>query len=285
MKGFRWIVVGGVLIGLVAGIGCRKTSNGKKRPAKTPIAVESHSSTEAKQPPADEPTVVAPPVFVTPNLPAGATLLDPDMVWDRQSPDSLALSPDEQWIAYVSQGAIWLCRVTGGPPTKLIDLPNTVTECQSRPSYRRKRVFFNQLDSGVDPNSYYGHFAKGPGRVVALKWTPSQDGVFYTLENKKKKRFYTRTYRIMHVSTKGIATKLATIVRDSLDKPEHLWRFDVSHDRSKVVASGYRPIIWDTATDKPLVTPFDYLIPSSTSGRFLGIEIDTPSISDYGRKS
>src|SRR5688500_18741517 len=69
-------------------------------------------------------------------LPQGATLLDPDIVWDPISVDSAAISPDGKLIAYVSKGAIWTCDVTSGPPTKLVDLPNTITSFLAAPEYQ-----------------------------------------------------------------------------------------------------------------------------------------------------
>jgi hypothetical protein len=37
----------------------------------------------------------------------------------------------------------------------------------------------------------------------------------------------------------------------------------------------YRALIWDLARNKPRATPFNYLTPSPTSGRWLGVEKDT----------
>ena len=52
--------------------------------------------------------------------------------------------------------------------------------------------------------------------------------------------------------------------------------FNLSRDRKFVVFPGdYRPLIWDLSTDRPRATPFLYLTPSSTSGRWIGIEKDT----------
>lgn len=215
-------------------------------------------------------------VTVAPDLPPGATLLDPDMIWDMWKPNNIAISPDGQWIAYISKGAIWLCSVTTGPPIKLTDLPNTVTEYRSTPNYRQKRGDFNKLDSTVTAITFYNRPKKSLSWIVGLKWTPSQDGVFYTLGNSLQIMPYTTTYRVMHASTKGVATTVATIIRDTYDEPHRLFSFDVTHDRSMVVVSnGYTPLIWDASTDKPRATCFDYLLPSSSSGRFLGIEIDT----------
>ena len=69
-------------------------------------------------------------------LPKDAVVLDSDLVWDPVSVESAAVSPDGQLIAYVSKGAIWSCKVTAGPPTKLADLPDTITAFLSMPEHQ-----------------------------------------------------------------------------------------------------------------------------------------------------
>lgn len=52
--------------------------------------------------------------------------------------------------------------------------------------------------------------------------------------------------------------------------------FHVDRERRYVVLSNYGiPLIWDIAANKPRVTPFDFLLPSESSERYLGVEIDT----------
>src|SRR6185312_14146365 len=64
--------------------------------------------------------------------------------------------------------------------------------------------------------------------------------------------------------------------RSTYDRPGFLRKFFVTRDKQFVIVSdGYSPLIVDATTNKPRVTPFDVLVPSTTSGRFLGIEIDT----------
>jgi len=279
MIGFRvdglWMLG---LVWLAVGVGCADTEDRNAKVGKVVRANNTKTSLEIDsftKPKTVDP-IEAAPVFVAPDLPPKATLLDPDMVWNKLNPTSFAISPDGQWIAYISKGAIWQCRVTAGPPTKLADLPNTVTEFRSTSNYRKKRGDFNKLDSNASDILFYNRPKKGLTRVVGLKWTPSQDGVFYTLGSSLPTRPWTATYRVMHASTQGVLTTIATISRNTHDEPHRLYSFDVTHDRSLVVASnGYTPLIWDASTDKPLATCFDDLLPSSTSGRFIGIEIDT----------
>ena len=72
-------------------------------------------------------------VHLRAEVPSGAIVLDSSIVWDPVCADSFAISPDGKWIAYVSKGAIWICSVTAGPPKKLVDLPDTITDFLSRP--------------------------------------------------------------------------------------------------------------------------------------------------------
>ncbi len=280
MKRFRcsrlWVTL---LVCFVSGTGCENKAAQVAKPNKPASPTDPLAKTEIVPPsepsPAVDPTqavLVASP----PELPAGATLLDPDMVWEMRKPNSFAISPDEQWIAYISRGALWLCSVTAGPPTKLADLPNTVTELRSTmKNYRKWRGDFNKLASEMNSSQFDSRRRKCLALVRHVKWSPSQDGVFYVVSCSKKSMPYATEYRVRHVTTDGATTKVATLVRDTYDKPNYFWRFDLSHDRSLVVASGYKPLIWDAKTDKPVATCFDYLLPSTTSGRFLGIEIDS----------
>lgn len=210
--------------------------------------------------------------------PAAEALLDPDVVADFGEPDSLVVSPDGQWIAYISKGAVWRSSVGGGPPTRLAELPDTITARLDTPEYRNARGDFDKLGSRVSFATFSDpRRQRGLARAFSLKWTLSQDGVCYTLAEYLGVRPWTATYRVLHASTQGEVTLLTTVTRNAYEKPHILTSFDVTADRSLVVtATEYgTPLLWDAKSDRPRATCFDYLVPSSTSGRFLGIEIDT----------
>jgi hypothetical protein len=216
-------------------------------------------------------------------LPLGATLLDPDLIWDLE-PDVVsesqdpcfAISPDDKSIAYISKGAIWKCNVSGGPPTKLVDLPNTKTAFLAAPEYRDAWSKTRQSGSGLDQHIFLGKLPRDLIDVCGLAWTPSQDGVVYALRRRWQSTAEPAKHEIFHVSQTGVLTPIATIRRERYEEPRDFNVFHVTKDRKFVVASnGYTPLIWDVVNNKPRATCFDLLILSSSSGRFLGIEIDT----------
>ena len=146
-------------------------------------------------------------------LPEGATILDPDIVWDPVSVDSAAISPDRTLIAYVSKGAIWTCSVTSGPPKKLADLPDTITAFLAAPEYR----FALERFGYVAPNPGYEPIPQLRGQVLqsfGLQWTPSQDGVIYTLRHRQKMNSIRSAYRLTYLSVDGVATEVALIEGD-----------------------------------------------------------------------
>ena len=208
-------------------------------------------------------------------IPTGAKVLDSNIIWDPCIVEGIAASPDGQHVAYVSRGALWLCGIHAGPPTKLADLPDTVSDFLSRPEYEVERERFANAvpDAGLRPLG-----PRGPELAIflSLRWTPIQDGVTYALWHRLKQNSMLSSYRVMHVNTVGVVTQLADITRDMVPLPENKMTFHVDRERRYVVLSSYGiPLIWDIATNKPRVTPFDFLLPSQSSDRYLGIEIDT----------
>jgi hypothetical protein len=217
-------------------------------------------------------------------LPNVAAVLDPDIVWDIEpdvigeisDPSAFAVSPDDKWIAYISKGALWKCKVATGPPTKLVDLPNTKTAFLATPEYRTAWGDIVRAGKIDDHHIFLGKLPDSTLDLFGLAWTPSQDGVVFTLGENSQERPWTVVYRVMHASTEGVVSSIATITRDVHDNPHRFKIFHVTRDKKFVIAStGYRPLIWDAHTNRPVATFFDVLVPSSTSGRFLGVEIDT----------
>lgn len=208
-------------------------------------------------------------------LPPGATLLDPDIVWDVANPDSFAISRDGKQIAYISKGALWVCRVDAGPPSKLADLPNTITAILAEPANQEQREKSAASPHNPGYRAFYGPVHLDKHYVFSLAWTPSQDGVVYTVRKRVRENSSAAAYQVMHASLDGAVENIATIEGQFGVPDEYTTSFHVTEDRMFVIASAYFPLIWDVTADRPRVTPYDRLLPSSTSGRFLGIEIDT----------
>jgi hypothetical protein len=208
-------------------------------------------------------------------LPPGATVLDPDIIWDIANPHSFAISGDGKLLAYISKGSLWSCRVDAGPPSKLADLPNTITAILAEPGNEKQREQSASSSHlpGYLPFSGPVHLDKH--YVFSVAWTPSQDGVVYTVRKRVRENSMVAAYHVMHASLTGAVHEIAVIEGDFGVPDEYLTSFHVTPDRRYVVASVYAPLIWDALASRPRVTPYDRLLPSSTSGRFLGVEIDT----------
>lgn len=207
-------------------------------------------------------------------LPGGSNVLDFDLVWDFRSPASFVLSPEETRVAYVSKGALWVATLTEGPAVKLADLPNTTTAYMATADYREARALFNRVGETDNASRFKDRPADNLTEVFGLQWTPG--GLYYALADRERERPWTATYRVVHVTDGGDVEELATVVRNGYDEVNRFTSFDVTEDRDLVVLSdGYRPLICETKTGKPRVTPFDTLVASHGSGRFIGVEIDT----------
>jgi hypothetical protein len=208
-------------------------------------------------------------------LPPGATVLDADIVWDVANPHSFAISPDGKLIAYISKGSLWSCHVDAGPPSKLADLPNTITAILAEPGNEKQRE-----ESAGSPHTpgylaFYGPVHLDKHYVFGLAWTPSQSGVVYAVRQRVRDNSMVATHHVMHASLSGNVEEIADIEGEFGVPDEYRTSFHVTPNRKYIVASAYVPLIWDVLAGRPRVTPYDRLLPSSTSERYLGVEIDT----------
>lgn len=208
--------------------------------------------------------------------PPNATVLDPDIIWDAGNPQSYALSPDGEQIAYISRGVIWRCSVDAGPPIKLADIPDTLTDFIQLPKYAAAKNTVGNLAQVVRFSDFQALQPKLLD-VHSLRWTPSQDGVVFALRRRWQSSGLPAVQRVLHASLDGEVTEISLITRQRGDEPHQFDNFHVSDDRRWVVGSTEygTPLIWDARNSRSRVTPFDVLLPSSTSERYLGIEIDS----------
>jgi hypothetical protein len=218
------------------------------------------------------------------DLPRGATLLDPDLVWEIESVSiaepnirdlNFAISPDDKWIAYISKGTIWKCSVSAGPPVKLVDVPDSITARLAEPAWRNEWEVVRSKGDLISRSAFEGKIQPKVD-VHSLAWTPIQDGIVFALSEPSDTLKFGRRYHVMRTSNDSVTDPISIFECSTYDPPGFLRTFFVTRDKKFVIVSnGYSPMIIDATTNRPRVTPFDVLIPSSTSGRFLGIEIDT----------
>jgi hypothetical protein len=207
------------------------------------------------------------------DLPPGATVLDDNLLWDVTDPDTAVVSPDGKQIAYISRGAIWRCSVAAGPPSKLADLPETMTAYLQEARFALGRNSTENLNGRIPRSDFEVLLRRA--RVFGLRWTPSQDGVVYGMRPPYPGDRSPVTTQFMHASLDGAVTEIAAIEQDVGDRSGSFDEFHLSADRKYLVAQAGVPLIWNVTTGRPQVTPFEALVPSATSGRYLGIEIDT----------
>ncbi|WP_428307362.1 hypothetical protein [Lacipirellula sp.] len=215
------------------------------------------------------------PALRADDLPHDAAILDADLVWDVANPEAYALSRDGRQMAYTSRGAIWLCDVDAGPPRKLADLPNTTTDILTWPEYgaEREKSARSPQDRRFTPLTGPKHSFRD--FAFSLAWTPAQDGLVYVVRKHIGNETRVAKYHVMHASLAGAIDEVVAIEGPFGNRYEDGLSFYVTPDRKFVVISSYRPLIWDVTRNRPQVTPYDLLVPSTASGRYLGVEIDS----------
>jgi hypothetical protein len=209
---------------------------------------------------------------VSADLPAGAILLDDDLVFEQQLPLNAVVSSDENSIAYVSKGALWCCKTTGGPPTKLADLPNTITELLANSELHDFRGDPAKVARSMGERWRLATINRT--KIQGPQWAVGSDRVYWMGAGLSQTKDLVTNTCVMCASIDGVVKTIAT-----LESPPRnpVWYdgFHVTSDEKFVVLSNNRPLIWNAVTNKPQATPYDYLLPSSTSYRYLGVEIDT----------
>jgi hypothetical protein len=203
-------------------------------------------------------------------LPDGAKLLDPELIWNKAEPLTVVVSPDEQSIAYISQGAIWACNVAGGGRTRLTDLPHTLTEYLAEPGKREAQGDIRKLLTWIDRRDF-ADAERQLNRVYDLQWARSQFSVFFDWQARWQAQLPLPANAIYSAGLDGQMKPVAKIRREFPDPHG----FHVRADKKFAVTLGIVPVIWNIETDRPQATPFDYLVSSTTGDRYLGVEIDT----------
>jgi WD40-like Beta Propeller Repeat len=213
-------------------------------------------------------------------LPQGARVLDSDaLLYGRPNP---TVSPDGKWIAYVSQGYICVCNIEKPAPRRIMEVPNSFTWLGFKAPAGRSPATgsFPSLARGLENDQYRELYSQVTNTIEGLNWTRSSDGfVFGTMSFDEKTR---STFGSGYFATvEGKISPISRIEPNSATRG--LIVGDFTHDRSCLVGKSmisvdtrrWGPLIWDIERNRPRATPYLYLVPSSSSGRWIGIEKDT----------
>jgi hypothetical protein len=180
-------------------------------------------------------------------LPPAAKILDPEIIFhERPYP---AISPDGKWVAYFSRAFVCAANVSGGDARRLFEVPDSWTPVLARPEIKNT--------------------------IFELQWTQESDGVVFGVQSYDDTKRLSR-FEFWRVSLNDTQKKLAHEEHD-IESRGLGYKSVLTRDRKYIIATSHwpRPLIWDLATNGPLATPFLALTPSTTSGRWIGIEKDT----------
>jgi WD40-like Beta Propeller Repeat len=221
--------------------------------------------------------VSASPIAAAGELPKSATVLDPDIYlysWPYPT-----ISPDGNWVAYVSNGFVCVCNVKRPVPRRIMEVPHSWTwphfvihdGASSRGPFGSTRVM-----SRGERRALLAQVTK---TVYGLNWTSDSAGFVFGIQDRDAAKKQSQ-YDAYFTTVDGAITKLAHISPDTFVRS--IAAGILTRDRRYLVSAGlsgasdrYRPLIWNVKDNKPKATPFLYLTPSKTSTRWLGIEKDT----------
>ena len=223
--------------------------------------------------------VLAAGVAAADELPEGAVILDEDLgMYSWPYP---TISPNGKWVAYVSQGYVCVCDVKKSTPRRIMEVPNSgtwphfVIFVNNSPTTGT----FDQLMRGLERDEYNKLLTQKYRTIYGFTWTFDSEVFVFGVQSydAKLKQSSSDTY---FAGVDGECTRIASVRPASLTEgiitgiPTRDRKFVVS-SKYEMVSERHRPLIWNIKTNKPRATPFLFLIPSSTSDRWLGIEKDT----------
>ncbi len=214
-----------------------------------------------------------------PKLPAGTTVLDPDIyMYSWPYP---RISPDGKWVAYVSQGYVSVCNLAAPKPLRVKEVPNSWTwpHLKAPAGHTPATGHFEALSQGLTRDEYNELHSRISNTIHGLNWTHDSSGFVFGVQAYDKRRHAP----ICEVFLATIEGKVTRLVQTDSDSPTRTvnsgmltrdGRYLVATER-QLAHPDYRPLIWNVKTNRPKATPFLTLVPSSTSGRWIGIEKDT----------
>jgi hypothetical protein len=205
------------------------------------------------------------------SLPAESRILDPDLLmygWPRP-----VISPDGNWIAYVSRGFICAANVADGTHRRLVEVPNTWTHVLTLPQYAPANGADNAMTRPMSREERDNFHALSMHQVFSLQWTHDSSAVAYGVSFHDGKRRISQ-FDFWIVPLDGEPTQLAHFEHEIGD---YSAGDSFSRDRKFIVANARhpRPLIWDVAAKGPRATPYLAIIPSPSSDHWLAVEKDT----------
>jgi hypothetical protein len=215
-------------------------------------------------------------------LPKIATVLDPDCIfylWPYP-----AISPDGQWVAYVSKGNVCICNIKTAARRQVMEVPHSWTWPHLKAAAERSPSSgtFAALSRGLSRDEYNELHAQITNTVYGLNWTNDCAGFVFGVQAYDAKQKIS-IYDGYYASVTGETNTLTHVRSDSPTRA--VCSGILTQDRKYLVSADlqmahadYRPLIWNVTENKPRATCFLYLVPSKTSGRWIGIEKDTQQL-------
>jgi hypothetical protein len=208
--------------------------------------------------------------------------MDPDCIFDLQPYPTV--SPDGNWVAYVSKGHICVCNIESQALRKIMEVPRSRTWPHFKVGTGRNTSSgsFEALSRGLNREQYDELRAQLTNTIYGLIWTHDSSGFVFGIEHYDTTR-KTSTYDGYLASAHGVITKLGHVYPEMPTRGISVGF--LTRDRRYLVSASlqmahpdHRPLIWDVRNFRPRATGYLYLSPSTTSDRWIGVEKDTQQL-------
>jgi hypothetical protein len=205
-------------------------------------------------------------------LPAAASVLDDKTImYLRPIP---LVSPNGRYVAYVSRGYVCVVDIEAGTSRRLIEVPVTWTHVFASADETSDGGGPGSLLPTLGADKYKELQSSVKKEIGEFQWTVDSDAVICGVRSHDADT-QTTTVHIWRAPLVGEPKEIASNEHSLTTRrgPGGL----VTRDGRFLVGNfgRDRALIWDLVTNKPRATPFLYLAPSPTSGRWIGVEKDT----------
>ena len=104
-------------------------------------------------------------------LPMSAKVLDSDLMMYSQSHP--IISPDGQWVAYVSKGFVCVCNVANPEPRQLVEVPHSWTHFLAQPEQAHANGDFDETLRRLTREERSAIVEKITHKIFNFRWTRS----------------------------------------------------------------------------------------------------------------